>query len=29
VRWLDEIARRAEKGDVAFLGSVGEVFRAI
>jgi hypothetical protein len=29
VRWLDEIARRAEKGDVAYLRSVGEVFRAI
>jgi hypothetical protein len=29
VRWLDEIARRAEKEDVAYLKSVGEVFRAI
>ena len=28
VRWLDEVARRAEKGDVAYLKSVGEVFRA-
>jgi hypothetical protein len=29
VRWLDEIARRAEIGDLAYLKSVGEVFRAI
>jgi hypothetical protein len=29
VRWLDEIARRAEKGDVAYLKSVSEVFWAI
>src|SRR5215470_11887111 len=29
VRWLDEVARRAEKGDVAYLKSVGEVFRAV
>jgi hypothetical protein len=29
VRWLDEVARPAEKGDVAYLKSVGEVFRAI
>jgi hypothetical protein len=29
VRWLDEIARRAEKADVAYLRSIGEVFRAI
>jgi hypothetical protein len=29
VRWLDEVARRAEQGDVACLRSVGEVFRAI
>ena len=29
VRWLDEVARRAAKGDVAFLKSVGQVFRAV
>jgi hypothetical protein len=29
VRWLDEVARRAEKGDLAYLRSVGEVFRAV
>jgi hypothetical protein len=29
VRWLDEVARRAQKGDVAYLKSVGEVFRAV
>jgi hypothetical protein len=29
VRWLDEVARRAEKGDVAYLKSVGDVFRAV
>ncbi len=29
VRWLDEVARRAEKGDIAYLRSVGEVFRAV
>jgi hypothetical protein len=29
VRWLDEVARRAEKGDVAYLRSVGDVFRAV
>ena len=29
VRWLDEVARRAEKGDLANLKSIGEVFRAV
>jgi hypothetical protein len=29
VRWLDEIARRAEQGDVAYLRTVGRVFRAL
>jgi hypothetical protein len=29
VRWLDEVARHAAKGDVAFLRSVGQVFRAV
>ena len=29
IRWLDEIARRAAKGDVKFLKSVGQVFRAV
>jgi hypothetical protein len=28
VRWLDEVAHRAEKGDVAYLKSVGDVIRA-
>ncbi len=29
VRWLDEVARRAEAGDLAFLQTVGRVFQAI
>ena len=29
VRWLDEIARRAEAGDVGYLRSVGRVFQAV
>jgi hypothetical protein len=29
VRWLDEIARKAEQGDVAYLRSVGRVFQAV
>jgi hypothetical protein len=29
VKWLDEIARRAEQGDVTFLRSVGRVFQAV
>jgi hypothetical protein len=29
VRWLDEIARRAERGDVAYLRRVGRVFRLV
>jgi len=29
VRWLDEIASRAEKGDVKYLRRVGRVFRAV
>lgn len=29
VRWLDEIARRAEAGDVEFLRGVGRVFQAV
>lgn len=29
VRWLDEIARRAEQGDIQFLRSVGRVFQAV
>jgi hypothetical protein len=28
-RWLDEIARRAEQGDVQYLRSVGRVFQAV
>jgi len=29
VRWLDEIARKAEQGDVVDLRSVGRVFQAV
>jgi hypothetical protein len=29
VRWLDEIARRAEQGDLEYLRSVGRVFQAV
>ena len=29
VRLLDEIARRAEKGDLAYLRKVGRVFQAV
>lgn len=29
VRWLDKIARRAEKNDLAFLRQVGRVFEAV
>ncbi len=29
VRWLDEIARRAEQGDLDYLRSVGRVFEAV
>jgi hypothetical protein len=29
VRWLDAIARRAAAGDVAYLKTVGKVFRAV
>lgn len=29
VRWLDEIARRAEQGDVDYLRGVGRVFQAV
>lgn len=29
VRWLDEVARRAEAGDVIYLRSVGRVFQAV
>ena len=29
VRWLDEIARRAENDDVAYLRRVGRVFQAV
>ena len=29
VRWLDEVARRAEAGDIEFLRSVGRVFQAV
>jgi hypothetical protein len=29
VRWLDEIARKAEEGDVEYLQKVGRVFQAV
>jgi hypothetical protein len=29
VRWLDEIASKAEKGDVEYLRKVGRVFQAV
>ena len=29
IRWLDEIARRAEEGDVEYLQTVGRVFQAV
>jgi len=29
VRWLDEIARRAEVGDLEYLRKVGRVFQAV
>lgn len=29
VRWLDEIARKAEQGDVDYLRKVGRVFQAV
>lgn len=29
VRWLDEVARRAEAGDVGYLRSVGRVYQAL
>jgi hypothetical protein len=29
VRWLDEVARRAEQGDLEYLKSVGRVYQAV
>jgi len=29
IRYLDEIARRAEQGDIAYLRSVGRVFQSV
>lgn len=29
VRWLDEVARKAEEGDVAYLQKIGQVFQAV
>ena len=29
VRWLDEIARKAEEGDVEYLQKVGRLFQAV
>jgi hypothetical protein len=29
IRWLDEVARRAEAGDLEYLRSAGRVFQAV
>lgn len=29
VKWLDEVARRADAGDVEFLQTIGKVYRAL
>jgi len=29
VRWLDEVARKAEAGDLEYLRTVGRVFQAL
>jgi hypothetical protein len=29
VRWLDEVARKAEEGDIEFLHRAGRVFQAV
>ena len=29
VRWLDEVARKAEEGDIQYLQTVGQVFQAV
>jgi hypothetical protein len=29
VRWLDEVAAKAQQGDVAYLQKVGRVFQAV
>ena len=29
VRWLDEVADKAEEGDVEYLQKVGQVFQAV
>ena len=29
VRWLDEVARKAEEGDVEYLQKIGQVFQAV
>ena len=29
VRWLDEVARKAEEGDIQYLQKVGQVFQAV
>jgi hypothetical protein len=29
VRWLDEVARKAEEGDVEYLQEVGRLFQAV
>ena len=29
LRFLDEVARRAEQGDIAYLRSVGRVFQSV
>ena len=29
IRWLDEVARKAEEGDVAYLQKAGHLFQAV
>lgn len=29
VRWLDEVARKAQEGDIGYLQKVGRVFEAV
>jgi len=29
VRWLDEVARKAEEGDIEYLQEVGRLFQAV
>ena len=29
IRWLDEVARKAEEGDIAYLQKAGRLFQAV